>query len=104
MEQKVWRVSRADSEPPLQSNVTRECVPSCGAPARYVIYTPHVGTRSFLTHAPFVQVCYKDTGHAEAVQLTFDPSKISFEELLEVFFENHDPTTPNRQVRGFGQP
>jgi peptide methionine sulfoxide reductase MsrA len=67
--------------------------------------TEHTHTsweRFFLTLARFVQVCYKDTGHAEAVQLTFDPSKISFEKLLEVFFENHDPTTPNRQVRGIG--
>lgn len=50
-----------------------------------------------LENPTYKQVCYKDTGHAEAVQLTFDPSKISFEKLLEVFFENHDPTTPNRQ-------
>ncbi len=37
------------------------------------------------------------TGHAEAVQVTFDPGVISFEQLLEVFFELHDPTTPDRQ-------
>jgi peptide-methionine (S)-S-oxide reductase len=37
------------------------------------------------------------TGHAEAVQLTFDPSVISFREILEIFFGSHDPTTMNRQ-------
>lgn len=43
------------------------------------------------------QVCRGDTGHAEAVQITFDPEVISFEELLQVFWRTHDPTTLNRQ-------
>lgn len=42
-------------------------------------------------------VCTGRTGHAEVVQITFDPSKISFRELLDVFFVVHDPTTLNRQ-------
>jgi peptide-methionine (S)-S-oxide reductase len=37
------------------------------------------------------------TGHAEAIQLTYDPKKISYEELLEIFWKTHDPTTLNRQ-------
>lgn len=45
----------------------------------------------------YKQVCGGDTGHAEAVQITFDPSVISFGDLLEVFFALHDPTTLNRQ-------
>ena len=43
------------------------------------------------------QVCTGTTGHAEAVQVTFDPEVISFEDLLEVFWRTHDPTTLNRQ-------
>ncbi len=45
----------------------------------------------------YEQVCSGRTGHAEVVQITFDPRLISFAELLEVFFAIHDPTTPNRQ-------
>ena len=43
------------------------------------------------------QVCTGDTGHAEVVQITFDPSAISYRDLLEVFFTIHDPTTKDRQ-------
>jgi peptide-methionine (S)-S-oxide reductase len=43
------------------------------------------------------EVCSGTTGHAEVVQVTFDPSVISFKEILEVFFTAHDPTTLNRQ-------
>jgi peptide-methionine (S)-S-oxide reductase len=45
----------------------------------------------------YEQVCGGDTGHAEAVQITFDPSVISYRDLLEVFWYMHDPTTLNRQ-------
>jgi len=45
----------------------------------------------------YEQVCRGTTGHAEAVQLTFDPEVISYPEILDVFWRTHDPTTPNRQ-------
>jgi peptide-methionine (S)-S-oxide reductase len=48
------------------------------------------------------QVCTGTTGHAEAVQVTYDPSAISFEELLEVFWQTHDPTTRDRQGNDVG--
>jgi peptide-methionine (S)-S-oxide reductase len=43
------------------------------------------------------EVCTGETGHAEVTQITYDPSKVSFEDLLEVFWNTHDPTTLNRQ-------
>ncbi len=45
----------------------------------------------------YEQVCTGTTGHAEVVQVTFDPSVVSFREILEIFFSIHDPTTLNRQ-------
>jgi peptide-methionine (S)-S-oxide reductase len=48
------------------------------------------------------EVCTGTTGHAEVVQVVYDPKKVSFEEILEVFFTVHDPTTLNRQGNDFG--
>jgi peptide-methionine (S)-S-oxide reductase len=50
----------------------------------------------------YEQVCSGRTGHAEVVQLAFDPAEISFREILEVFFTIHDPTTLNRQGADVG--
>jgi peptide-methionine (S)-S-oxide reductase len=50
----------------------------------------------------YEQVCSGRTGHAEVVQITFDPSEVSYEDLLEVFFKTHDPTTMNRQGHDVG--
>lgn len=50
----------------------------------------------------YEQVCAGETGHAEVVQVEYDPTTISYEELLEVFWKTHDPTTLNRQGNDVG--
>ena len=50
----------------------------------------------------YEQVCNKNTGHAECLNIVYDKSKISFDELLEVFWQSHDPTTLNRQGNDIG--
>jgi peptide-methionine (S)-S-oxide reductase len=50
----------------------------------------------------YKEVCSGETGHAECTQIVYDPSKISFDELLEVFFKVHDPTSLNRQGNDVG--
>ena len=53
-------------------------------------------------HPTYRQVCEGDTGHAEAIQLTFDPQQISYDKLLTVFWTAHDPTQLNRQGADVG--
>jgi len=48
------------------------------------------------------QVCHGDTGHAEVVQIRYDPAEISYRDLLEIFFQTHDPTSENRQGNDVG--
>lgn len=50
----------------------------------------------------YEEVCDKNTGHVELAQIVYDPSKISFDELLEVFWKTHDPTTIDRQGNDMG--
>jgi peptide-methionine (S)-S-oxide reductase len=45
----------------------------------------------------YKDVCTDTTGHAEVVEVTYDPTLVGYEQLLDVFWGNHDPTTPNRQ-------
>lgn len=59
-------------------------------------------TGGFIKNPAYREVCEGRTGHAEGVQIYFDDTKISFTELLEVFFATHDPTTLNRQGNDVG--
>ncbi len=55
------------------------------------------------THDPtYEEVCRGETGHAEVIQIVFNPDQISFEELLDIFWQAHDPTTLNRQGADIG--
>ncbi|WNO54475.1 peptide-methionine (S)-S-oxide reductase MsrA [Stakelama saccharophila] len=48
------------------------------------------------------EVCTGDTGHAEAIRIGYDPDQVTYDDLLDIFFATHDPTTPNRQGNDVG--
>lgn len=56
----------------------------------------------FIKNPAYREVCAGTTGHAEAIQITFDPKVVSYAELLEIFWKTHDPTTLNRQGNDVG--
>jgi peptide-methionine (S)-S-oxide reductase len=67
------------------------------------VYSTQVGYAGGSTPNPtYREVCSGQTGHTEVVRVVFDPSKVSFEELLRVFWENHDPTQGMRQGNDVG--
>jgi peptide-methionine (S)-S-oxide reductase len=54
-------------------------------------------TGGFIKNPAYREVCNGTTGHAEGIQITFNPKEVAYEDLLEIFFATHDPTTLNRQ-------
>lgn len=62
-----------------------------------VVQTQVGYTGGHIFEPTYKDVCSGRTGHAEAVEVTYDPGRVSYEKLLDVFWSNHDPTTRNRQ-------
>lgn len=78
------------------------CTEACFSSLQGVISVKSGYCGGTVDHPSYEQVCTKLTGHIEVVRIEFDPSVISYQALLEVFFATHDPTTPGRQGNDVG--
>ena len=95
-------IVRADDAPPNLSKATFGggcfwCTEAVYAQLKgvHAVTSGYIGGQ--IENPTYEQVCTGRTGHAEAIEIEYDPQQISFEKLLEVFFATHDPTTLNRQ-------
>jgi peptide-methionine (S)-S-oxide reductase len=69
-------------------------------PGVYVTAVGYMG--GWTKHPTYEETCTARTGHTETVMVVFDPEQVSFDQLMKAFWENHDPTTPNRQGNDVG--
>jgi peptide-methionine (S)-S-oxide reductase len=69
-------------------------------PGVYVTAVGYMG--GWTKHPTYEETCTARTGHTETVMVVFDPDQVSFDRLMKAFWENHDPTTPNRQGNDVG--
>lgn len=78
------------------------CLEAVYQEVRGVLHVESGYTGGHVRNPEYEQVCEGSTGHAEVVQLTFDPALVSYREILEIFFTIHDPTTLNQQGNDIG--
>jgi peptide-methionine (S)-S-oxide reductase len=78
------------------------CLEAVFSELRGVLHVQSGYAGGYVANPSYKQVCTGNTGHAEVVQVTFDPAQIGYADLLRVFFTTHDPTTPNRQGNDVG--
>lgn len=78
------------------------CLEACYQDLKGVVKVESGYANGHVLNPTYKQVCEGDTGHAEVVQVTFEPAIVSFKDILEVFFTIHDPTTKDRQGNDVG--
>jgi peptide-methionine (S)-S-oxide reductase len=78
------------------------CTEACFSPLQGVISVKSGYCGGHVENPTYEQVCAKMTGHIEVVRIEFNPTVITYQSLLEVFFATHDPTTPGRQGNDVG--
>lgn len=78
------------------------CVEAVFKPLKGVVSVTSGYSGGHVDHPTYEQVCGKGTGHIEVARIEFDPSAVSYDTLLEVFFATHDPTTQDRQGNDVG--